>query len=116
MKNKILKGDYNMIKEVKNFCKKYKKELIVGGLIIVGGGVIGSIAQQIISKKKGFTVPDGMTTIYWKPNNSFINLEKVKEVLDLNVNNNESFAIFREGPNSEAYTLVLLSDNVVTDA
>ena len=45
-----------------------------------------------------------------------INLERVKELLDLNADNNEMFAIFREGPNPKDYVCIRLSDNVVTEA
>lgn len=104
------------MEKIKGFWKKHKKKiLIVGGTLIVGG-VLGSVIKNRVIKNDSYLIGKENTVVYWKPNGSFINLETAKEILDLNANNNESFALFREGLNSDNYTLVLLSDNVVTRA
>lgn len=59
---------------------------------------------------------EGKAIISWTPNDSVMNLERVKEILDLNANNSSSFAIFRKGPRPEDYVCILLSDDVVVKA
>jgi len=98
------------MKRVKEFCKNHKKELVV-----IGGVIVGAVVGAIIYKHLGTKSVDyaGKNVISWTPGNTFINLERVKEILDLNANNSEMFAIFREGPDPNAYACVLLSENVV---
>ena len=99
------------MKNIKEFCKKHKKEIIFTSCL-VGAVVIGVLVKG--QHKKKLIELAGKNVITWTPGNSFINLEKVKEILDLNANNSELFAIFREGPDPNAYVCILLSDNVLT--
>jgi hypothetical protein len=106
-----------MIKEVKDFCKKYKKEIIIVGVTLVAGGTIGAVVMKVLSDNKpkcGAVLPAGMNSISWEPNDSTINLERVKEILDLNSGNSEKFAIFKEGPGVDSYALILLGD-IITE-
>ena len=94
--------------------KDHQKEIVITGCV-VAGIITGVIIRKRFDKKwvdfaKGF---NGKSMISWTWKNSFIDLERVKEILDANVNNSESFAIFREGPDPNAYVCVLLSDDVI---
>jgi phage host-nuclease inhibitor protein Gam len=99
------------MKNIKQFCKEHKKELILTGVVV--GAVVTGLLVKGRSKKNLIDVT-GKNAITWVPGPGFMNLERVKEILDLNANNTESFAIFREPGNAmDQYTCVLLSDNVV---
>jgi len=102
------------MKDIKIFCKEHKQKIIFVSCI-VGAAVTGAIIHALISKDKLVNEFAGKSVISWVENGGFINLEEVKEILDLNANNKESFAIFREGLNSDTYSCILISDNVITD-
>jgi len=103
------------MKNIKTLYKDHKQKIILGSKI-VGVAVIGAIAYTLGSKRKVEDLHEGKDMLWWTPTNNFINLEKVKEVLDLNANNSESFAIFRNGElEIDRYACILISDNVITD-
>lgn len=99
------------MKNIKTFYKEHKTKIIVG-CCMIGSAVVGALAYKSTIKEVESPY-QGKSVISWVENGGFINLEKVKEVLDLNVNNNESFAIYKEGVNSDEYGCILLSDNVL---
>lgn len=91
---------------LKEFWKKHKHKLLAGGLIIGGIAVI----VAVIKGKSAKNVVDltGKSIIYWDPQSKdFMNLERVKEILDLNATNSSGFAIFREGSNPNEYICIL---------
>jgi preprotein translocase subunit SecF len=89
------------------FCKKYKKELVLTGLVI-GGAVIGALITKRLVTKNLIDLK-GKSMISWTDNdNGFMNLEKVKEILDANANNSEAYAIFREGPSPDEYIAIAI--------
>ena len=95
---------------VKEFWRKNKKRIfIIGGTIVVGTVVF------LISKESVHWLnTKGKKGILWKDeDNSFMDIERVKAVLDANKDNSSRFAIFREGPNPNEYVTILLSDDVV---
>ena len=106
-----------MKEKVKKFWEDHKWE-VISVTLIVGGAVVGTLAAKSIYKEctkkvlKDLNL-EGKAIISWTPNDSFMNLERVKEILDLNANNSSSFAIFREGPRPEDYACILLSNDVV---
>jgi hypothetical protein len=106
------------MKNIKEIWRDHKLG-IVAGIGIATSVVIGIIAVAIISKQEYNNetkrLTEGKNVISWTPNNKFMNLERVKEILDLNADNASQFAIFREGPDPNAYACILLSDDVVTE-
>lgn len=104
------------MKNIKQIWNDHKLG-IVAGIGIVTSVVIGIIAVAIISKQEYNNetkrLTEGKNVISWKPEGKFIDLEKVKTILDFNEHNSSSFAIFREGLDPKAYTCILLSDDVV---
>ena len=107
------------MKNIKQIWNDHKLG-IVAGIGIVTSVIIGIIAVAVISKQEYNNetkrLTEGKNVISWEPNDNVIDLERVKELLDLNADNNETFAIFREGPNPKDYVYLTLSDNVVTEA
>ena len=101
------------MKNIKQIWKDHKTELAIAGCMV--GAVIGLIVLHKVGTKKVVDCT-GKNVISWKPENNFMNLERVKTLLDLNANNAESFAIFREGPNPMDYVFITLSDKVINDA
>jgi hypothetical protein len=106
-----------MKEKIKKFWKEHKEEILIGTTII-GGTVVGVILTKKLYKACRMNILkelnlEGKSTISWTPRDSFMNLERVKEILDLNANNSSSFAIFREGPKPEDYVCILLSKDVV---
>ena len=111
-----LKGVYIMKEKLKKFWKDHKEEILVYTAII-GGTVVGIVlTKKIYNGCKRKVLKDlhlnGKSWISWTPRDGSINLERVKEILDLNVNNASRYAIFREGTNPEDYKCILLSDDV----
>lgn len=99
--------------KVKEIWNKHKKKIIIiGGLGVAV--VIGALVKgRIDDAGKTWLDVTGKDTISWVPKkNGYITLERANEILDLNSNNTESLAIFKEGLN---YSCILLSDNVVTE-
>lgn len=106
-----------MLEKAKSFVKDHEKEIVFTGGIIAGV-IIGVILCKRFDKKmvdlgKQFS---GKRAISWTPDgNGFMTLEKVKTILDANVNNSESFAIFREGLDRDPshYICLMMTDNVI---
>jgi len=97
--------------KVKELWTNHKRELVIAGCII-GGVIVATIITQKMSKKAIDLT--GECLIHWKPSDEpkFINLEQVKEILDLNATNSSMYAIFREGADPNAYQCILLTPNV----
>lgn len=95
---------------VKEFWRKNKKRIfIVGGTIVVGTVVF------LITKDSKYKLNfKDKKVIWWKDeDNSFMDIERVKAILDANKDNSSQFAIFREGPNPNEYVTIVLSDDFV---
>ena len=108
METIFLKGENEM--KVKEFWRKHKTRIcIIGGIIVVGTVVF------LITKDSKYKLnTKGKKGILWNDvDNGFMDIERVKELLEANKDNSSSFAIFREGPNPTEYAAVLLSDDVV---
>jgi hypothetical protein len=100
------------MKNIKEFCKKHKKEIIFTGCI-VGAVVIGVLTKEKRPTKKLIDVT-GMNYITWKPKGYSITLEEIKEVLDLNANNpTAKFAVIKDSATKYGYIGILLNDNVI---
>ena len=97
-----------MKEQIKKVWAEHKKEIIIGAV------VVGGIATVLITKKmtiaSGMEKMKGWKTIGWKPDPSkgTMNLDRVKELLDLNAANTAQYAIFREGPNPAEYVCIML--------
>lgn len=102
------------MKSIKTFCKENKNKIIFVG-VMLGSAVIGALAYKQTKVKEVSDPYAGQNVISWTPEDKFMNLERVKEILDLNANNTEQFAIFREGTELDSYGCVLLSGNVITE-
>ena len=99
------------MKNIKEFYKKYKEPILLTGCI-VGAAVVAVLITNAHVNKKVVNL-EGLNVLTWKPIDTFMNLERAKESLDLNANNSERFAIFRDGSIPENYLCILVSDNVV---
>lgn len=96
--------------KIKEFWKNNKKLLMVGGTIVVGTAVF------LITKDKGFKFEAKEKSSTWwtgDDNGIPLNIEKVKDFLELNKDSSSRYAIFREGPDPNKYVIILLSDDVV---
>jgi hypothetical protein len=103
------------MKNIKEFCKEHKNKIVFVGCMI-GSAVIGALVYRQLNPVEETVDPyEDKYVLSWIPTEKFINLERAKEILDLNANNNETLAIFKEGVNADDYTCVLFSDNVITD-
>ena len=101
------------MKNIKEFCMEHKGK-IVFGCCMVGSAVIGALLCKA-NTKEAVDPYAGKSVLSWKENGGFITLETAKEVLDLNANSTESFAIIKESSGSDVYNCVLISGNVITD-
>ena len=101
------------MKDIKTFCKDHKRKLGFVGCVI--GIAVAGVLMHKVANKEDVSEYAGQNVISWIPTDRFMDLERVKEVLDLNADNNESFAIFKEGLNKDDYACILISDNVITD-
>ncbi len=106
-----------MKKGIKEFWNEHKKGLLIGAA--VAGGVVASailirkgVAKNVLEK---IGAEGTNRLIAWNSleDEKLVNLERVKEILDLNANNSAAFAIFREGPNPEGYGLIALSKGLI---
>lgn len=96
------------MKNLKEFYNKHKKAIIITG--VVSGAVVGTyLAYKYL--KKPIVSLKGKSVISWIPPKDAMDLETVKEILDLNADNASRFAIFREGPNPKDYVCIVLSDD-----
>jgi len=100
------------MKNIKEFCKKHKKKILFTGCI-VGAAIIGGVVRGKFVNKEVMDLSGGKCGITWKPVGTFMDLEKVKEILDLNANNSEMFAIIKENGTPNDYSCVLLSNEVI---
>lgn len=100
------------MKKIKEFCKNYKKEIMVAGCV-VGAVVCGMIIKKNLFKKDMIDMT-GKSYISWKGDNGFMNLDRVKEILDSNSGNSETFAVVKDGAaGTDMYKCILISDDVV---
>lgn len=98
------------MEKIKNFWNEHKVQICVIGGVIVVGTVIYLVTKN--SKYKLDT--KGKKVIWWKDiDNGFMDIERVKDILDANNDNSSAFAIFREGPNPAEYSVIMLSDDVI---
>ena len=95
--------------KIKEFYKKHKEAIIVGGIAVVSFGVTVMVLKQM--PKKQIDKYAGKSVISWKPNGKIFNLEEVKQVLDANAESSAMYAIFREGVKPDEYTLIRLNDS-----
>jgi len=102
------------MKDIKTFCKENKNKLISVGCI-VGVAIIGAVIYTKTDKEEVVNPYAGKDVISWTPEDKFMNLERVKEIIDLNANNSESYAIFKEGVNTDEYSCISLSDGLITE-
>jgi type VI protein secretion system component VasK len=99
--------------KIKEFCKNHKKGLIVVGCL-AGGAILGVLAVKYMHNKNYIDSLTDKAMITWKPEpDKLMGLERVKQILDLNAENASQFAIFREGPNLDAYACIALSNDVI---
>ena len=106
-----------MFEKTKRFVKDHKYEIIAGATIAAAGIAVGMAIGKNANKdlvELGLCY-QGKNSISWVPNANagFMDLERVKTVLDANADNTSCFVIFREGLKSEDYTLIMMSDDVV---
>jgi len=97
--------------DIKKFIKNHKKEIIIGTVVTIS--VVGLIVK--IKYGKGLKPVDfeGLNAITWESEQTgFMTLERVKEILDLNANNDSMFAIFKELNEPDKYLCIMLNDAV----
>ena len=91
--------------KIKAFVKKHKVKFIIGGSIVVG------IAGVLIFKNRGKTLDlRGRAVITWTPSGNSVNLDNVKEFLDVTKDDSSMFAIFREGADPTKYAIIELEE------
>lgn len=97
------------MKKIKKFWDDHKVAICV-----IGGSIALTAVSYLLLKDKRFLLDiTGEKDIHWEPDNSFVSLERVKEILEANKDNLSQFAIFREGPNPAEYAVVTISNGVV---
>ena len=99
------------MKSIKEFYKKYKEPILLTGCLVGAAVIAVALTNSHVAKK--LSIIEGLNVLKWKPTDTFMNLERAKEILDLNANNSERFAIFRDGTIPEDYVCITISDNVV---
>jgi len=100
------------MKSIKEFCKEHKTKIVFVGCMI-GSAVIGALVYKKANPVEEVGDPyNGKGKSDWEPASDLMTLEEVKELLDLNKDNNEQFIIFKEGANSDDYSCLPISDNV----
>lgn len=100
------------MKSIKTLYEENKEKIKVLGCV-VGVAVISTVAYKL---NKRFVVVDRnvYSSLVWKPCGTFMNLERAKEILDLNADNTERFAIFKNGIKPDDYSCIIVSGNVLT--
>lgn len=101
--------------KVKEFYNQNKKVILLTGCCILGSTIVVGVVKYKL-KKRSLVDMKGSNIIMWKSEpdgDKFINLERVKEILDANAETKGSFAIFREGLDPDKYACILLDGNVV---
>lgn len=100
--------------KVKEFYKKHEKGIntIVSVVVITTGCVL--VTKHYRSKNKQLVDLKGKSAVMWNQNQDgeIINLDRVKEILDLNADTMGAFAIFREGPRPDQYICIVLDGDV----
>lgn len=97
-----------MFEKIKKYVKEHEREFKIAGGVVVAAGVGYFIGKEVC---KCYTkLPEdlrGKDIIAWVRNREIdMNLEQVKEFIDMNANNTAKFAIFREGPVSTAFEII----------
>lgn len=98
-----------MNKKIKRFWDDHKL-----AICIVGGSAAIAATLYLNRDKRKLMDITGKAAISWVPSHDpdkVLNLERVKEILDLNKDNLSQFAIFREGANPSDYTLIVTNIN-----
>ena len=107
-----------MFEKAKQFVKDHKYEIIAGATIATAGVVVGMVINGKLNKDLidlGKRV-EGKSVLTWfdSPETGFMNLDTVKNILDLNADNNSRFAIFRDGlHNADDYVCILSTEGFV---
>lgn len=98
--------------DIKKFIKNHKKEIIIGTVVTIS--VVGLIVKIKHGKRLKLVNLRGLNAITWDANQpeTFMTLERVKELLDLNANNDSMFAIFKEFAEADKYVCLILNDSV----
>lgn len=100
------------MKSLKEFCKKHKKGIIITSCLVSATAIV--VFTKGKHGKKMLLDVTGKTWITWEPNGNFIKLEKVKEILELNADNNSLYAIVKEGGvGKDVYSCILLNGSDV---
>ena len=104
-----------MLEKGKKYVKKHKTELIIGGCIAIAGVLVGmkfhgALNGRVIAIGESLR---GKEWISWTPGAGSRTLDSVKEILDLNADNNAMYAIFREGLEPDSYICILMDDKFV---
>jgi hypothetical protein len=98
------------MKNVKEFCKKHKKELIIGGSLIGATVIVVLTKGKLKMVKKELIDVAGKNVISWKETGNFVGLEKVKEFIESNANSNSLYAVVKEGDvGNDVYSLIVLN-------
>ena len=109
-----------MKEQVKKIWEEHKKAVIIGG-VVVGVVVTAMITKQVTKRTTIQLIvkkASGYSGIMWKKGQgaSPVNLDKVKELLELNKDNLSSFAIYRQAHQTGLYTVIALDDSFVEAA
>jgi hypothetical protein len=105
-----------MFEKAKTFVKEHKKEIMCAGCVvgaIIGGVVIGKhINKTFVEYGKEVA---GKKVIMWNPSkdHGFMSLERVKNFMEANAGNAAPYAVFREGPDPDAFVCILLDDKAI---
>jgi len=94
--------------KLKEFWKKYQVEI----LVTAGAGIIIGATYLLVRGNPNLHDMTGKAFISWKPENKFMTLERVLEILELNKDTAGQFAIFREGSDPLKYSCIVMNDAV----
>lgn len=100
--------------KIKEFYKKHEKDInTIGSVVAITVGFM-LVTKHYKNKNKKLVDLKGRSAIMWNKNQDgeIINIDRVKEILDLNADTTGAFAIFREGPRPDQYICLVLDSDV----
>ena len=95
--------------KIKKFVKEHKKEIIGTG-VVIGVAAMASYLTKSYYTKNFRIVPRSLDMITWTTEQQITN-EVAKELLDLNVENDSMYMIFKNG--KKLSSVVLNKTNVI---
>ena len=99
---------------IQKFYNEHRAEIVIVGTL-VGAAVIGGVLTKSHIKKSFVLVPKAKSIISWTPTEGgFMDFERAKEILELNKDSKNLFAMVKEGSiGKDIYQLIGLNGSKV---